>query len=87
MRFDEIWQRIVACAGQEFYMVRGESFAYKIVNEAILPSRTRYRIARSEFEKAAALPNITGPGQISQMVRGPSYVFAILTDPRIRSAI
>ena len=84
MQFEELWQRIVHCAGEEFRTITGVSFAYEIIDNYVVPKHTGYKLAKSQFEKAAALPELTGPGQINQLVRGPSYVFAILTDQRIR---
>jgi hypothetical protein len=40
------------------------------------------QIPRSQFAKALDLMPLSGPGQI-QHLRGPSFIFAILTDPRI----
>ena len=37
----------------------------------------------SQFRLAFELMPLTGPGQINAKVRGPAYVYAILTDPRI----
>ena len=84
MSFDEVWNNIIRCAGQEFHTKTGLPFTYTVVDGYVMPNRTNYLLARQQFQKAAEIPNITGPGQISDKVRGPSYVFAILTDPRIR---
>ena len=84
MDFSKTWENIVHCAGQEFRTKTGKPFSYTIENGAVVPDRTRYPLAKSNFEKAAAIENLQGPGQISGLVRGPSYVYAILTDSRIR---
>ena len=83
--FDPIWRRIVSCAGQEFKTVTGLEFNYTVEGQVLHPSRTRYNLPRSEFEKAYNLMPLTGPGQINRIVRGPAYVYTILTDPRISS--
>jgi hypothetical protein len=48
------------------------------------PSRTDYGISKAEFGKALALVPFDGPGVISDTVRGPSYVWAVLHDKRVR---
>ena len=84
MRFDEIWSDISRCAGQEFHTKTGLSFTYSVTDGCVIPDRTNYPLTKKQFQQAAEIPNLTGPGQISNKVRGSSYVFAILTDPRIR---
>ncbi len=83
MGFDQIWANIESCAGQEFKTKTGLPFTYQIINGAVVPDRTEYPLAKSNFEKAAEIKDLQGPGQISDLVRGPSYVYAILTDSRI----
>ncbi len=48
-----------------------------------IPSRTEYAISKVDIKKASKLLPISGPGQISQIVRGPSYLWAVLHDERI----
>jgi len=81
--FDDVWIRIRRHAGEEFRTVRGLLFTYRLEAGALVPDRTEYRLGESTFRTAFALMPLSGPGQISKVVRGPSYVFAILTDPRI----
>jgi len=59
------------------------SFTYEIDRDYFLPSRTDYRISKFDFEKAYADVPFDGPGIINWVVRGPSYVWAVLHDPRI----
>ena len=84
MGFETTWASIEKCAGQEFTTKTGLPFTYEIIHGAVVPDRTRYPLAKSNFEKAAVIADLQGPGQISKLVRGPAYVYAILTDPRIR---
>lgn len=48
----------------------------------MVPDRTVQQIPKSQFAKALERVPLTGPGQIQQL-RGPSFVHAILADPRI----
>ncbi len=83
MDFQSIWLNIIHCEGEEFRTITGLPFTYKIEDNYLNTNRTDYPLSKSEFKKAAAIKNLSGPGQISDFVRGPSYVYAILTDDRI----
>ena len=84
MDFKAIWARILQHEGEEFKTKKKLPFTYKIINGAVVPNRTNFPLAKVNFEKAAALMPLQGPGQINDLVYGPSYVYAILTDARIR---
>lgn len=84
--FSNVWACIVAHVGESFETKTGKPFTYVRDGDAIVASRTTYRIGRGEIEKAYALVPYEGPGGISQIVRGPAYVWAILHDMRIRQA-
>lgn len=83
MTFEDKWNRIVNHAGEEFSTKKNIPFSYKIVNDCVVPDRTDYPLSKSNFQKAEKFELLEGPGQIRNLVRGPSYVFAILTDKRI----
>ncbi|MBP3803704.1 MAG: hypothetical protein J6I76_07365 [Oribacterium sp.] len=84
MSFEVIWLNILRCEGQEFRTKTGKPFTYKIVRGDVVPDRTGFPLAKINFEKASKIKHLQGPGQISKLVMGSSYVYAILTDPRIR---
>jgi hypothetical protein len=81
--FDEVWQRIVRLRGETFYQKRGKAFSYTVSGGSLRPSTTNRQLPRSHFARAFARAPLDGPGQL-QDLQGPSYLFAILTDPRIR---
>jgi|GEM_PF-2033025 len=81
--FREVWKRIIACEGEEFRTVTNLPFTYEVRGKLLRPSRTAYNISKSDFAKAYELVPLDGPGQISKLVRGPSYIWAILHDERI----
>ena len=83
MLFSKIWQRIVRYEGETFWTKTGLEFTYEIHRDGFFPSRTEYRVDKTDFEKACRLVPVEGPGVISDMVRGPSYVWAVLHDRRI----
>jgi len=81
--FEEIWERIVANAGKTFHTINGLPFTYNVQKGMVRPSRTEYQISKTDFEKAYTMVPIKGPGAISKIVRGPSYLWAILHDKRV----
>jgi hypothetical protein len=82
--FDTVWSRIQACAGQEFHTKTGIRFVYSVDGTTVIPEHTGYPIHMSQFQKAHALMPLKGPSEINRLVRGPAYVYAILTDRRTR---
>lgn len=82
--FDPVWQRIVNAAGQQFKTASGHPFTFKVKGNVLRSSRTEYNLSRSQFEKAWELLSSATRSQLNKVVRGPSYVIAILTDPRVQ---
>jgi len=85
--FEEIWKKIIEHEGEVFYTKTGKEFTYEVIGDAIYPSRTNYRIPKTDFRKAYQIIPISGPGKINKVVRGPSYIWAILHDKRINPEI
>jgi len=82
--YEVIWQEICSNAGQAFETKTRLPFTYELDGDAILPSRTNYRISKNEIAKAFAQLPLDGPGDLNALIRGPAYVWAILHDKRIR---
>jgi hypothetical protein len=78
-----VWARIETHAGETFRQKRGAPFTYATERGAVRPDRTNRTIRRNEFAKALSALPLRGPGQV-QHLHGPSYIYAVLTDPRIR---
>ena len=79
------WNRIRVCAGQEFYTVRGLPFTFRVeVELALKTNPTDFLLGKRDFQAAFDFMPLRGPGEISQLLRGPSYVFAVLNDKRMR---
>lgn len=87
--FDVIWRRIVSLQGETFYTMRGKPFTYKVVGNNLIPLHIAYgNPTKSGFEKAYNLERIVSPSQLnSEGIMGPSYVYAILTDERVKTVI
>ncbi|GAA2872952.1 hypothetical protein [Nonomuraea rubra] len=81
--FDPVWGRIRRYAGEAFRLRRGGTFTYRLRDNEVYPDRTKIGIHRSNFVRAWGRRPLSGPGQLSKDIIGPSYVYAILTDPRI----
>ena len=80
--FTSIWDRIASLAGSTFTQKTGRPFTYTLRGNVIVPSTTNRLLARTQFQKAYERSPLHGPGQL-QDLQGPSYLFAILTDPRV----
>lgn len=79
----DIKSKLKELEGEIFYTVTGKPYTYKFVCENVIkPSRAKYNISLSNFEKAIEI-NPTELHQIRE-VRGPSYVFGIITDSRFK---
>lgn len=79
MEFEEMWTQIRRHQGQTFHTIRGKELRYTVEGDLVYHNLTPYPLSRSDFEKAFRLMPLTGPGQIQYLVRGPSYIYAILT--------
>ena len=81
--FEDVWKQLIEHSGQTFYLKGGDPFTYAVMGNLLYPSRTDYHISKNDVQKAFELIPIEGPGRLRDIVRGPSYVWAILTDKRI----
>jgi hypothetical protein len=81
---DAVWARLKDAQGQEFQTKTGKLFTFDISGNIFHPSRTEYNISKRDFQKALEVVPLEGPGQISNLVRGSAYVWAVLHDRRIR---
>lgn len=79
-----VWERITAHAGERFATKAGLPFTYQVHGDSVVPERTRYRLHASNFRRAHALLPLSGLGEINALVRGPAYVWVVLTDRRIQ---
>lgn len=82
---DPVWKRIVAFEEEVFRQMRGKTYTYEVTGNILIPQGINQNLPKSQFEKALPfLPfeNTTD----NQHLRGPSYLFSILMDPRIRGA-
>lgn len=78
-----VWGRIEAHEGQVFRQLRGGEFTYVVTSSYLEPDRTNQKLPRAHFEEALALVPLENTTPV-QHLRGPSYLYAILMDQRIR---
>ncbi len=81
--FELVWKRIEAHSSEVFTQIRGGEFAYQAYDGYIELDRTNQNIAQTDFEKAYHLLPLSNTVPV-QHLRGPSYIYAILMDSRIR---
>ena len=81
--FAEIWKRIIDCEGEEFKTDTNLPFTYEINSNSLFPSGTECKIPKTEITKAYEMVPIKSPSVITKLVKGPSYIWAILHDERI----
>ncbi len=79
-----MWARLKDLEGEEFETKTGKPFTFEISGGVFKPTHVAQNIAKGNFEKALALWPLDGPGEISAVVRGSAYVWAVLHDPRVR---
>lgn len=83
--FGAVWSRVKAHEGEPFRQIRSQEFTYRIKGEALVPSTTNQNLPRAQFEKAYALMPLSSTTPL-QHLRGPSYLYAVLMDARVRQA-
>jgi hypothetical protein len=82
---DTVWARIRAHQGEVFFQVKGQGFTYTVTGRGVEPSTVTEAIARSQFQKAISRVPLHAVKDVHDLF-GPSYLFAILMDPRIRQS-
>jgi len=82
--FSEVWDRIVKSAGKVFYTKRQLKFTYEVKEDTLITDRTEHPLTRREIMAAYRHVPLEGSGELTGLVRGESYIWAILHDKRIR---
>lgn len=83
MDIDTVWKRIVACEGKTFRQIRGKTYTYEISGNVLIPEGINQNVPKSQFEQALEYLPFHDTTEV-QHLRGPSYLYSILMDPRIR---
>ena len=80
----KFWVRLHSLEGEEFHTKSGKPFSFTISGDVLLVSRTEYNLSKGNFAKGLEIVPFDGPSAVQDVVRGPSYVWAILHDVRVR---
>jgi hypothetical protein len=87
MEFEQVWQRIINLAGETFYELGGSTFTYEIHDGGVKPSTADALISPTAFQRVCAQGECPPPRQLKEQgfnSREASYIFSILTDPRLK---
>jgi hypothetical protein len=82
--FENVWSAITQLQGEPFSQKMGRRFYYSVSGSVLRPTTTSRNLPRSQFERAYRRLPVSGPSDL-QDLQGPSYLFAILTDSRVRA--
>lgn len=84
---EAVWRRIVSHQGEQFQTVRGLPFTFEVEGPGIWffrsGKRVNRKLTRTQFEVALSRCPLARTTEISDLMDYP-YVFAVLTDRRIR---
>ena len=80
-----IWSNILKNENQTFKTITGKPYTYVVKNDVILINNDKKRkITKAKIEQALLIEN-PSPLKISlEGIWGPSYVYGIITDNRIK---
>lgn len=81
--FEIVWNRIASHEREVFRQIRGGEFRYLMDGNGIIPDRTNHRFPKTEIQEAFRRMPMKNTVPL-QDLRGPSYLYAILMDDRIR---
>jgi hypothetical protein len=82
--FSEVWERIAENAGKVFYTKRRLKFTFRVNEDTVITDRMEHPLTRKDVMAAYRHVPLEGPRELTGLVRGESYVWAILHDRRIR---
>lgn len=83
--FERVWAAIQQHAGEEFRQVQGNPFRYVVPGSYVRPDRVNQNLPKEYFRRALERAPFASTS-VLQDLRGPSYLYAILMDNRIRPA-
>jgi hypothetical protein len=81
--FEVVWRRIQQHEEETFRQIRGKEFTYSLGGQYITLNATNQNIPKKHLEEAFSLVPLKNTVPV-QHLRGPSYIYAVLMDRRIR---
>lgn len=86
MNFEKIWKNIQFCEGETFTTIRGVEYKYVLYNDYLLINNDpKRRIPKQSLQNALEITNPTCAKIGKEGIWGPSYVYGIITDKRIKA--
>lgn len=83
---ETVWASIVSLAGEAFRQIKGGEFTYAVAGNYLRLSRTNRSIPKSDIAKSLPYVPFESTTVVNHLaVQAPSYVYAILMDPRVRT--
>ena len=85
MNIEVVWDNIKQYEGKTFYKIKGGPYTYVVCSDYLLVNNLKSRrIIKAMIERAMTIEN-PPPGKIKAAgCWGPSYIWGIITDKRIR---
>jgi hypothetical protein len=84
--FEHVWGRILRHQGATFAMARRGTLTYHVDGDLLQTDRKGGRVHISQFRNAMVMMPVSGPKVLNDAdIWGPSYVYAIMMDDRIRA--
>src|SRR5262245_23653549 len=80
---DELWVRLARHESDEFRQIRGRRFRYRLTDSGLVPDTTDWVIPRTHLAQGLERVPLRNTTPVQDLF-GPSYIYAILMDPRIR---
>ena len=81
--FDAVWQRLCDHAGETFVLSRGDRFSYAVAADGLMVTGLRAPIHLLALRDAVQRVPLASHLDV-QDLWGPSYLYALLSDQRIR---
>ena len=78
-----VWERIRAHESETFTQIRGGEFSYLVRGDALKLDRTDWFVPHSHIDEALDLVPLENTVPVQHLF-GPSYMYAVLMDPRIK---
>ena len=79
------WNKIKEHEGAEFYTIRGNVYKYVVYDDFLLVENKKNRkVSKDSIEKAIKIKNPNQSKIASEGCWGPSYIYGIITDKRIK---
>ena len=82
---DKVWANICKHEGDVFHTVKNKGYTYVVKDNYILINNdSRRKITRTNLSKALEIQNPTCSKIGNAGIWGPSYVYGVITDDRIK---